>query len=310
MDPIERIDIRGDSTFVLMLEAQARGFEVFYAHPRALRQVGSTPWITTNAVSVQYEVGNHFQLGKVVDEPVCAFDAVFMRKDPPFDVPFLTYTWLLDRVDRARTVLVNDPQGIRDFNEKLSALRWPELMPPTLVAAERKALRQFIDEHQEVIVKPLDGAGGSGIVLLRAGDRNIGSVLDILTQEGQVHIEAQVYLPEVSQGDKRLLLLDGEPIGAVMRVPAENDVRANMHVGGRAEKTLVSERDRLIAEELSKELKSRGLLFVGIDIIGGYLTEVNVTSPTGIQEANRLDALKIESAIIDKVEQKRSLLNG
>lgn len=308
MDPIERIDIQGDSTFVLMLEAQARGFEVYYTHPRSLRQHGAVPWIRSQRVTLQREQGRHFTLGEVKDQPVSEFDAVFMRKDPPFDVSFLTYTLLLDRVDRSRTVMVNDPQGLRDFNEKLSALRWPQLMPKSMVAADRLALRAFVEEHQDVVVKPLDGAGGAGIVHLKAGDKSIGSILDLLTREGQVHIEAQVYLPAVSHGDKRLLLLDGEPIGAINRVPAKDDIRANMHVGGRAEHSVIDDRDREIARTLGPELRERGLIFVGIDIIGGRLTEINVTSPTGLQEANRFNDTKLESLIISNVEDKRKML--
>lgn len=305
MDPIEAIAIDADSSFVLMLESQARGHELLYAHPRALRQHGAEPRITARKVELRREHGNHVTIGDEVETALSACDAIFMRKDPPFDGNFLTATHILDRVDRSKTVMVNEPQALRDFNEKLAALRWPELMPPTMVGADRKALRGFIKEHGEAVVKPLDGAGGAGIVFLRRGDRNIGSVLDLLTLEGTRHIEAQAFLKDVDKGDKRLLLLEGEPIGAVNRVPAKDDIRANMHVGGRAEKSPITERDRQIAAALAPELKRRGLIFVGIDIIGGFLTEVNVTSPTGLQEANRFDGTRLEAQIIDRVEEKR-----
>lgn len=308
MDPVETIDIDGDSTFVLMLEAQARGHEVLYAHPRLLRQHRDVPWIRAQPIELRREKGNHFTLGEAREVRLADCDAVFMRKDPPFDGNFLTQTYILDRVDRSKTVMVNDPQGIRDFNEKLSALRWPELMPETMVAADRASLKKFIEEHGEAVVKPLDGAGGAGIVHLKAGDKNIGSILDMLTLEGKRHIEAQAYLRDVVKGDKRVILLDGEPIGAINRIPAADDIRANMHVGGRAEKVGLTKRDEEIAASLGPELKKRGLLFVGIDVIDGHLTEVNVTSPTGLQEANRFDGVKLEALIIDAVEAKRDAL--
>ena len=309
MDPIDRIDIHGDSTFVLMLESQVRGHQLMYAHPRALWLEGDQPWIRAQPVQVQRKLGDHFTLGEPEKIPVGHFDAVFMRKDPPFDVGFLTYTYLLDRVDQRRTVMVNNPQALRDFNEKLAALYWPELMPATIVAADREVLRSFIRKTNEAVVKPLDGAGGAGIVLLRDGDRNIGSVLDLLTEEGKRPIEAQAYVPAVVKGDKRLILLEGEPIGAVNRVPAPHDIRANMHVGGRAEASEITERDQEIARTLGPELKRRGLIFVGIDIIGGFLTEINVTSPTGLQEAGRFSGQKLETQIITRVEEKRAQLS-
>ena len=304
MDPLETVDIDADSTFVLMLEAQSRGHELLYAHPRALRQHGAIPRVTATPVKVQRRRGDHFSLGTPRECTLGDCDAVFMRKDPPFDTDFLVATYILDRVDPSKTVMVNAPQGLRDFNEKLSALRWPHLMPETLVAADRSALRKFIEAQGEVIVKPLDGAGGAGIVHLRAGDRNVGSILELLTFEGRRAIEAQAFVPDVRRGDKRVLLLDGEPIGAINRVPPSDDHRANMHVGGRAEPTPLSERDREIAAELGPELRRRGLIFVGIDVIGGLLTEVNVTSPTGLQEANRFNGTVLERLIIDRVEEK------
>lgn len=308
MDPIDNIDIDGDSTFVMLLAAQERGHELWYAHPRALLQYGAEPRIEARSIRVQREYGQHFELGEAQSGPLAQYDAIFMRKDPPFDVAFVTYTYILDRVPRDRTVLFNDPQGLRDFNEKLSALRWPELMPPTMVGADRAALRRFIEDHGEAVIKPLDGAGGAGILHLKADDKNIGSALDILTHEGTRHIEAQAFLRDVVKGDKRILLLDGAPIGAINRVPSDSDIRANMHVGGRAEKSGLTDRDRHIAAALAPELRARGLMFVGIDVIGGFLTEVNVTSPTGLQEANRFDQVRLEHQIIELVETKRQAL--
>lgn len=308
MDPIDRIDLDGDSTFVLMLECQARGHRLLYAHPRALAQRGARVQATVQPIELRRQQGDHFTVGAPETVWLDELDAVFMRKDPPFDEHFLVYTWLLDRVDTARTVMINDPRGLRDFNEKLAALRWPELMPPTLISATRSQIRGFIEEHGDVVVKPLLNAGGTGIIKLAPGDRNIGSVLDLLTREGTAMIEAQKYIPAVTAGDKRIIMLDGKPIGAVNRVPAADDIRANMHVGGRAERIGLDPRDQEICDALGPELSRRGLVFAGIDVIGGFLTEVNVTSPTGLQEIDRFDGVKLEAQIIDWVEQRRAEL--
>lgn len=308
MDPIDKIDIDGDSTFVLMLEAQARGHRVLYGHPRGLCQRGDRVQASVQSVTLRREHGDHYDLGDPEVVWLDEVDAVFMRKDPPFDENFLVYTWLLDRVDTSRTVMVNDPRSLRDFNEKLAALRWPHLMPPTLITADRKVVRDFIETHEDVVVKPLLNAGGTGIIKLAKGDRNIGSVLDLLTQEGRTMIEAQRFIGEVTKGDKRIILLDGAPIGAVNRVPAEDDIRANMHVGGRAEQIGLDARDQEICAEVGPELSRRGLVFAGIDVIGGFLTEVNVTSPTGLQEINRFDGVCLEAQIIDWVERRRAEL--
>ncbi len=306
MDPIDRINIDGDSTFVLMLEAQMRGHEVLYAQPRDLFQRGGDPWVMARSLVLQRVRGHHFSLGEPEPYLLNELDAVFMRKDPPFDLDYLLATWILDRVDR-RVVMVNDPQGIRDFNEKMSALRWPELMPPSLVAADRAVLRAFIAEHGRVVVKPLVNSGGAGVILLHKGDRNIGSVLDLLTVEGSRYIEAQAYLEAVKQGDKRIILLGGKPAGAINRVPQADDIRANMHAGGRAEPVVMDARDYEICSALESELVQRGLLFVGLDVIGGFLTEINVTSPTGLQEIARFTGVHLEQQLIDLVEQKRAI---
>jgi glutathione synthase len=231
-----------------------------------------------------------------------------MRKDPPFDADYLLATWILDRVDRKRVVMINDPQGIRDFNEKLAALRWPDLMAPSMIAADRLLLRAFLDEHGQAVVKPLLNAGGAGVILLEKGHRNVGSVLDLLTIEGTRMIEIQAYIPAVTEGDKRVILLDGDPLGAINRRPRKDDIRANMHVGGTAEASKLTDRDRAICAALKPELSKRGLIFVGIDVIGGLLTEVNVTSPTGLQEIDRFNNANLEGQIIDWVERRRASL--
>ena len=309
MDPIDRIDIDGDSTFVLMLASQERGHRVLYAHPRQLELRAGDPWVVgARPLTLDRRPGDYFSLGAPADVRLSETDAVFMRKDPPFDVEFLMYTYILDRVDRTRTVLVNDPQGLRDYNEKLAALFWPELMPPTLITADRRQARAFIAEHGKAVIKPLNGAGGSGVMMMTSDDRNLGSALDILTREGQQLIEVQGFVAAVDDGDKRVVLLDGEPIGAVNRVPSGGDIRANMHVGGRAEAAAVTDRDRTIAAALAPELVRRGLILVGIDVIGGFLTEVNVTSPTGLQEIDRFDGVSLENQVIARVEEKRAVL--
>lgn len=308
MDPLSSINIEGDSTFVLMLEAQKRGHEVLSAQPPALRLEAGTPWCDVVPTAVVRTKGAHYTLGASTSVCLNDVDAVFMRKDPPIDLNYLTATYLLDRVDRSRVVMINDPQGLRDFNEKLAALYWPEFMPPTMIASSPASLRRFLNTHGTIVVKPLYGSGGAGIVKLTTEDDNFGSVVDLLTQEGRVAIEAQAYLPSVKEGDKRVVLLDGEPIGAVNRRPSKGDIRANMHVGGAAEPSPVTDRDREICAALKPELVRRGLVFAGIDIIGGYLTEVNVTSPTGLQEIGRFEARSLESEIIDWVERRRSAL--
>ena len=310
MDPIESIDITADSTFVLMMAAQTRGHRVLYAHPKQLELRAGDPWVVgARALTLRADPEDFFMLEGPEDIRLSETDAVFMRKDPPFDIEFLMYTYILDRVDRSRTVLVNDPQALRDYNEKLAALYWPELMPPTLITADRAQARAFISKHGKAVIKPLNGAGGAGVLMLTPEDRNLGSALDILTNEGRALIEVQGFVAAVDAGDKRVVLLEGVPIGAVNRVPSGGDIRANMHVGGRAEATQVTDRDREIAAALAPELARRGLIFVGIDVIGGFLTEVNVTSPTGLQEINRFDGVSLENQIVERVEEKRRSLD-
>lgn len=308
MDPLERINIHGDSTFVLMLESQARGHEVWFAEPKDLELRDNHAFVEARPAVVRRKVGDHYTVGSPTPLAIDACDAVFSRKDPPFDVDYLITTYILDHVDRRRVVCVNDSQGIRDFNEKLCALRFPELMAKSIVTGNLKRLRAFIDEVGSAVVKPLTLAGGSGIIRLNKGDRNTGSVLDLLTREGRSAIEAQAYIDAVVEGDKRIILLDGKPIGAVNRRPKADDIRANMHVGGVAEKAQLTEREKEICTRIGPELSKRGLVFVGIDVIGGYLTEINVTSPTGLQEIARFDQTTPEAAIIDWVEKKRVML--
>jgi glutathione synthase len=310
MDPIERINIRGDSTFVLMLESQARGHEVLYAETSGLELEGGAAYAVVRQAKVRRVEGAHYTLGDPRRIRLDDAAAVFMRKDPPFDIEYLASTYILDRVDSSRVVMINDPRALRDANEKLFALNWAHLMPKTIVARAPSRIRAFIDEIGDVVVKPLTGAGGSGVIRLQRGDKNIGAILDLMTLEGRVAITAQAYLREVTEGDRRIILIAGEPAGVVNRVASASDLRSNMHVGGQPQAARLSDRDLEICGAIGPELLRRGLIFVGIDVIGGRLTEINVTSPTGLQEIDRFDGVNLEGRIIDWVEQKLAQLRA
>ncbi len=303
MDPIGAIDIAADTTFVLMLEAFGRGHRVFYIAPGELGAEGGNATARAQpVVELRREAGRHVELGPlrshVLDDD---FDVVFQRSDPPVDAAYVEATQILSLCRRA--VVLNRPQGILAANEKLYALHFPELMTDTLVAHGIPDLVDFLAKcGGEMIVKPLDGRGGEGVFHVRHDDRNLFSILEQATRFGKRRTMAQRYLPEVRRGDKRILLLDGEPLGALLRVPAEREVRANLHVGGRAERSQLDDADRRIIDRLAPSLRRDGLFFVGIDVIGGQLTEVNVTSPTGVQEVNTLENVQLEARILDGVE--------
>lgn len=304
MDPIDKINIDKDTTFVMMLEAEARGHEVYYMELDDLSIRGAVPEGRYRRVSVARAVP-HYRFGAEGAGPLAGFDVILMRKDPPFDMKFFFATHLLSLVDESKCAVMNHPLGLREANEKLYALNFPELIPPTLVASRIESLKQFmIEQGGEMIVKPLDGCGGSGIFYLNRKDRNTNALLEAATNNGTNPIMAQRYLPEVRQGDKRVIVLDGEPLGALLRVPREDETRSNLHVGGEAVKIGLSARDREICRRMAPSLKKSGLYFVGLDVIGGYLTEVNVTSPTGVQEINALDQVRLEEKIIGFVEKK------
>lgn len=304
MDPLESVVVGHDTTFLFMLECQRRGHEVWWFEQKDLAFAGGRTRARLRRVGVRKEQGNHFQLLGEEDAPLGDLDVLFLRKDPPVDVAFLHATQMADLLgDGARTFVINDPAGLRDANEKLYALRFPELAPRTLVTGDLVALRAFFRElGGEMIVKPIDGFGGRGVFHLRRADRNTNALLELATSRGEQAIVAQEYLPESREGDKRILLLDGEPLGALLRVPCEDDVRGNLAAGGRSVKTTITDRDREICARLAPDLRRRGLYFVGIDVIGGRLTEVNVTSPTGAEEVNMLDGAAVERAVVDFVE--------
>lgn len=304
MDPIERINIYADSTFVMMTEAQERGHALLYATPAGLELAGDQPWIEAHPIEVRRHPGDHFTLQSPRRLNLNDAQAVFMRKDPPFDIEYVMSTYILDRIDRRRVVLVNDPRALRDANEKVFAMEFPAITPETIIARRPARIREFIEAKGDVVVKPLIGAGGAGVVQLKRGDKNINAILDLLTQEGRNLIAAQVFLPRVTEGDRRVLLIDGEPVGVINRRPRADDLRSNMHVGGTAEAAQLSDRDREISAVIGPELRRRGLVFVGIDVIDGWLTEINVTSPTGIQEVNRFDGVEIEALLLDWVERR------
>ena len=304
MDPIEKINIDKDTTFVLMLEAQRRGHEINFMELDDLFIRGGTPHGRFRRLHVE-RATPHYDLGNYATGALEDFDTILMRKDPPFDMKFFFATHLLSLVDERKCFIMNNPKGLREANEKLYALKFPEQIPQTLVAADMERLKAFMMElGGEMIIKPLDGCGGSGVFYLNHADRNTNSILEAATDNGRRLIMAQRYLPEIRQGDKRIIILNGEPLGAVLRVPLETETRGNIHVGGQCVKTDVTARDREICAALAPLLIADGLYFVGLDVIGGFLTEVNVTSPTGIQEINALDGVRLETQVIDFVERK------
>jgi glutathione synthase len=304
MDPVEKIHIDKDTTFVLMLEAERRGHEIYYMELDDLSIRGGTPHARFRRLQVA-RATPHYRFGDAAVGPLEDFDAVLMRKDPPFDMQFFFATHQLSLVDARKCFVMNDPKGLREANEKLYALRFPEQIPQTLVTSDMDPLKDFMAElGGEMIVKPLDGCGGSGVFYLNQQDRNTNSILEAATDNGRRMIMGQRYLPEIRQGDKRLIMLDGDPLGAVLRVPLESETRGNIHVGGQCVKTELTKRDREICAALAPLLRADGLYFVGLDVIGAFLTEVNVTSPTGIQEINALNGVRLESQVIDFVQQQ------
>ncbi len=301
MDPIESIQIDADTTFVLMLEAQQRGHRVLYCQPGDLGVDAGAPVGRLQEVRVQRKAGNYADLGPLQTVALDELDVIFQRKDPPVDEAYVVATQILGLCRRAR--VLNRPAGILTANEKLYALLFPELMPETRVTRSIPELLDFLEKMGgEMIVKPLDGKGGEGIFHITRGDRNLSSILEQATRFGERWTLAQRYLPAVREGDKRILLVDGEPIGALYRVPAPKETRANLHVGGQPKRASIDEVDRQIIARIAPSLREDGLFFVGIDVIGGKLTEVNVTSPTGVQEINTLENRCLEAEILDRVE--------
>jgi len=303
MDPIETINIDADSTFVLALEAQRRGHGLYHYLPRQLSLKDGRLTARASRLELRREHGRHFTLGAQETLELAAMDVILMRQDPPFDMAYITATHLLEHV-RDQVLVVNDPVSVRNAPEKLFATHFPGLMPPTLITSDRDEIVAFRREQGEIILKPLFGNGGAGVFRLGPVDENLNALLELFTQLYREPIMVQRYLPEIRQGDKRIILVDGEPVGGVLRVPPPGEARANLHVGGKAMKTTLTAREREICAAIGPTLKEQGLIFVGIDVIGDYLTEINVTSPTGIQEINRLDGAALERPVWDAIEDR------
>jgi len=304
MDPIERINIRGDSTFALLLEAQNRSHALSYYTPDRLAMRDGKVSATVRPLTVRDVVGDHFTLGEPHHVDLLSFDVVLLRQDPPFDLSYISTTHMLERI-HPKTLVVNDPAHVRNAPEKIFVTEFPDLMPPTLLTRDLDAIKAFRAEHGDIVMKPLYGKGGEAVFLLSREDLNFGSLYDMFSATFREPWVIQKFLPAVKDGDKRIILVDGEFAGAVNRVPAPDDLRSNMVRGGTAKATDLTDREREICARLGPALRERGLLFVGIDVIGGYLTEINVTSPTGIRAVKNLGGADIAALIWDKIEAKR-----
>jgi len=302
MDPIADIDINGDSTFVLGLEAQIRGYDLFHYLPEDLTMRDGKIIAFAHPMTLRRENGNHYCMGEprwinLQDD----IDVVLMRQDPPFDMAYITATHLLEQI-HPQTLVVNNPAEVRNAPEKLFVMRFPDLMPPTLITYNKEQIDSFRSEHKDIIVKPLYGNGGAGVFHIKPDDENLSSLIEMFTAASREPMMVQAYLPDVRSGDKRIILVDGKPAGAVNRIPADGEARSNLHVGGQAAQSNLTARELEICERIGPELQMRGLIFVGIDVIGDYLTEINVTSPTGLQEINRFDGSCLESELWDAIE--------
>ncbi|MCT7378541.1 glutathione synthase [Chelativorans salis] len=304
MDHISTVSIAGDTTFALALEAQRRGHKLWHYTPNRLSQLGEKVFAKVEAMTVRDEVGNHFSLGEPLRTDLAEMDVVLLRQDPPFDMHYITTTHFLERI-HPKTLVVNDPAWVRNSPEKIFVTEFADLMPDTLITRDPAEVDAFRAEHGDIIVKPLYGNGGAGIFHLLEADRNLASLLELFTQTFREPFIVQRYLKEVRGGDKRIILIEGEPVGAINRVPAAHDSRSNMHVGGRAEPTEITEREREICARIGPALRERGFVLVGIDVIGGLLTEINVTSPTGVREVQRFGGADVAALFWDAVEARR-----
>jgi glutathione synthase len=305
MDPIERINIRGDSTFALLLEAQTRGHALSYYTTDRMAMVQGEVFATVQPLTVRDSVGDHFTLGDSRRVALSKFGVILMRQDPPFDLSYISSTHLLERV-QPKTLVVNDPASVRNAPEKMFVNEFPELMPPTLLTRDLGEIKAFRAEHGDIVMKPLYGHGGGAVFRITRDDLNFGSLYDMFATTFREPWVVQRFLPEVKDGDKRIILVDGDFAGAVNRIPAADDLRSNMVRGGSPKETELSPREREICKTLGPALRQRGLLFVGIDVIGGWLTEINVTSPTGIRAIKNLGGVDIAALIWDKIEKMRA----
>ena len=303
MDPIEDVDINADSTFRLAEEAQNRGHDLYVYTPNDLTFNRGKITAKVRSISLKRKIGDHVNFGAVELLALSEFDVIWLRQDPPFDMGYITNTHLLDLIGQ-KTLIVNNPFWVRNLPEKLLVLEFPDLIPETVISRDLEEIKRFKNEFKDIIIKPLYGNGGAGIFRLREDDKNLTSLHELFSNMSSEPLIAQAFLPDVKKGDKRIILVDGEPVGAINRVPKAGETRSNMHVGGKAEPAKLSQRDREICRSIGPILKNRGQVFVGIDVIGDYLTEINVTSPTGIQELERFDKVNIAEMIWLAVEKK------
>ena len=303
MDPMDSVDIAGDSTFALALEGQARGHALFHYLPSDISMRDGRIVARARVLQVRPEAGNHFTLGTAELFDLATMDVVLMRQDPPFDMAYITATHLLEHI-HPETLVVNDPVHVRNAPEKLFVTQFDNVMPPTLITSDPALVHDFRAQHKDIIVKPLFGNGGAGVFHITPDDENLNSLLEMFTGLYREPIIIQKYLPEIRQGDKRIILVDGKAAGAVSRVPAAGEARANLHVGASAEKATLATREKEICDAIGPALRERGLIFVGIDVIGDYLTEINVTSPTGIMEINQLDGSRLDALVWDAIEAR------
>tara|TARA_B100000674_G_C37917830_1_gene951817 strand:+ start:869 stop:1807 length:939 start_codon:yes stop_codon:yes gene_type:complete len=303
MDPIEYVDINADSTFRLAEEAQNRGYDLYVYTPDDLTFNRGKIAAKVRSISLKRKIGDHVIFGTVELVDLCEFSVIWLRQDPPFDMGYITNTHLLDLVTK-KTLIVNNPFWVRNLPEKLLVLEFPDLIPETVISRDLEEIKEFKREFKDIIVKPLYGNGGAGIFRLKEDDKNLTSLHELFSNISSEPLIAQAFLPDVKNGDKRIILVDGKPVGAINRVPKVGEIRSNMHVGGKAQPAKLSQRDREICSVIGPTLKSKGQVFVGIDVIGEYLTEINVTSPTGIQELERFDKINIAEMIWNAVEKK------
>lgn len=303
MDPIENIDISADSTFAIALEGQARGHKLFHYLPHALTFASGHLSARAHSLELRPQVGDHYSFGPEEVLDLSKVDVILMRQDPPFNMAYITTTHLLEHV-QPETLVVNDPVAVRNAPEKLLVTKFPDLMPPTIITSDGNSVTKFRAEHRDIVIKPLFGNGGAGVFHLGPNDENLSALVEMFNNTWQEPMMVQRYLPEVRVGDKRIILIDGEAAGAINRVPPSGEARANMHVGAQAEPADLTDREREICSAIGPLLKNQGLIFVGIDVIGGYLTEINVTSPTGLQEYERFTGTSLSARIWESIEAR------
>lgn len=306
MDPIGDINFKKDSTMAMLLEAQSRGWTLFYMEQADLYMAHDVARAKMKPLKVFDDPNNWYQLDDTDDLPLDSLDAILMRKDPPFDMHYIYSTYILEKAEEKGTLIINKPQSLRDANEKLFTNNFAQCMPPTLVSSQTEHIKAFYQEHKDIILKPLDGMGGASVFRIKQGDSNLGVIIETLTKHGTELTMAQRFIPEITQGDKRILLINGEPVPyALARIPAKGETRANLAAGGEGVGIELSDRDRWICDQVAPLLKAKGLIFVGIDVIGDYLTEVNVTSPTCIRQLDELFNINISAILMDWIAEQK-----